>query len=246
MDTNSLVTRRVEDGRMTRRVEDGRKFIQLLSASGFDVTAACWVKTGEEDDWLLYVLSPRVDDRKLANAYSEAYAVLQTMEGTTVSASEVALIGENSLMAAEILNVCRRYPDTFVDSSLWRQVSSVMIEEAYVYGPPQTLRQAYTVRYVRQGLTNQWRATAERGKMLKDVRVKGPVAYTSGRWEEDHETFALVSVLLELDPRCDDRDLNGNPGVWQVLERQAGLAADEMFRAHHPEASIEHANGDED
>jgi hypothetical protein len=240
MDTNGLVT---------RRVEDGRKYINLLSARGFDVTAACWVRTSEEDVWLLYVASPRVDNRKLADAYSGAYAVLQTMEGTTVSASEVKLVGENSLIATEILDVRRRYADTFVDSSILRQVGSVMIEEAYVYGPPQTLRQEYTVQYDRQGQTNQWRATAERGKMRKDVKAKGSVAYFSYRGEDqtaDDDRVALVSVILELDPRFDDRDLIVSPGVWQVLGHQAGLAADEVFRAHHPDALIEHVSQDED
>jgi hypothetical protein len=37
-------------------------------------------------------------------------------------------------------------------------------------------------------------------------------------------------------------DLIVNPGVWELFSRQAGLAADEMFRTHHPEAIIEHTN----
>lgn len=81
--------------------------------------------------------------------------------------------------------------------------------------------------------------------MLKDVRVKGAVAYTSaqrGGHRAEDEDFALVSVLLEMDPRCDDRDLIVNPGVWELLSHQAGQVADEMFRAHHPEALVEHVN----
>ena len=234
MDTNGLVA---------RRVEDGRKFINTLSERGFDVTAACWVRTSEEDIWFLYVASPKVDDRKLADAYSQAYSILQTIEGTTVSASEVKLIGEHNQITTAILDVRRRYPDTFVDSSILHKFGSVLIEEAYIYGPPQTLRQAYTVRYVRQGQTNHWRATAKRGEMLRNVKVKGPVAYTSvGREGQmrDDERFALVSVFLDMDPRCDDRDLIVSPGVWEVLGLQAGLAADEMFKQHHPDAVIEH------
>ena len=177
MDTNDLVTRR--NDQVKRRVEDGQKYINSLSEKGFDVTAACWVRTSDEDVWLLYVASPRVDNGKLADAYREAYAVLQTMGGTIVSASEVKLVGENSLIATEILNVRRRYANTFVDSSILRQLGSVMIEEAYVYGPPQTLRQEYTVRYIRQGQTNEWLATAERGKMRKDVKAKGSFTYFS-------------------------------------------------------------------
>jgi hypothetical protein len=136
-----------------------------------------------------------------------------------------------------------------VDASIARPVGELMVEEAYVYGPPETLRQSYTVHYVRQGQTNQWRATAERRNMIKNVRDKGAVAYTSAHWQGQNpgdENFALVSVLLELDPRCNDRDLIVNPGVWQLFGHQAVLAADEMFRTHHPEAIIEHANADED
>ncbi len=120
-----------------------------------------------------------------------------------------------------------------------------MVEEASVYGPPETLRQSYIVRYVRQGRTSQWRATAERGKMLKNLRTKGAVTYKAAHWEGQNpseENFALVTVLLELDPRCDDRDLIVNPAVWELFSRQAGMAADEMFRSHHPEAIIEHTN----
>lgn len=81
------------NGLVTRRIEDGRKFIKMLSVRGFEVTSAWWVRTTEEDVWFLYIASPKVDEKKLATAYSEAYSILQTMEGTTVSASEVKLIG---------------------------------------------------------------------------------------------------------------------------------------------------------
>src|SRR5262249_36141277 len=107
-----------------------------------------------------------------------------------------------------------------------------------------TLRQAYTVRYHREDRSNNWRATTRRGRMLRDVTARGAVAYTSARWEgqtADDENFATVSVLLELDPRCDDRDLIVHPNTWVALGDQANEMADEMFRLHHPEAVIEHS-----
>jgi hypothetical protein len=236
MDTNGLVT---------QRIEDGRRFIKALSARDFDVTAAFWVRTSEEDVWVFYIASTKADGGKLAEAYSELYGILQTMEGTTISASDVKLIGSESAVTTDIFQVRRRYPDTFVDASIARPLGGLMVEEAYVYGPPETLRQSYTVQYVRQGQSNRWQATTERGKMIKNLRTKGSVAYTSAHRQGENpsdENFALVSVLLELDPRCDDRDLIVNPGVWGVFSRQAGLAADEMFRTHHPEAIIEHTD----
>jgi hypothetical protein len=239
MDTNGLVT---------RRIEDGRKFIDQLAAYDFDVTVAFWVRTSEEDVWLFYIASTRADNRKLSDAYSELYGILRTMEGTTISASDVKLIGSTNPITTDVLQVRRVYPNTFVNSSILRQVGGVMVEEAYVYGPPETLRLSYTVRYVRKGQTNEWEATAERGKMMKNVRAKGAVAYTSAHWQgqsPSDENFAVVSVLLELDPRCDDRDLIVSPGVWEMFDHQAGLAADEMFKQHHPEAVVKHLVGSE-
>ena len=77
-----------------RRIRDGRTFINTLYKHGFDVTVSFWARTSEDDVWLLYVASPKVDERKLADAYREVYGVLQTIQGTTVSASDVKLIGE--------------------------------------------------------------------------------------------------------------------------------------------------------
>ena len=69
MDTQTLV----ED-----QIQAGQRFITLLVQNNFEVKVACWVKTSDEDDWFLYVASEEVDKKGLAEAYREAYKVLES------------------------------------------------------------------------------------------------------------------------------------------------------------------------
>jgi len=114
--------------------------------------------------------------------------------------------------------------------------------ELEITQPP--VRQSYDVRYVRQGTTNIWRATIRKKSLHKGVKAEGAIAYSTESWEgeqEDAQRFAIVTVLLEVDPRFSDRGFHVDPNAWRELAERAGILADEMFLSRHPRAQIEHA-----
>jgi hypothetical protein len=73
------------------KIDGGQKLVIQLIYNNFDVTAACWVKTGEEGRWFLYSASKYVDKSSLAAAYRVAYGVPRSMEAPWVSMSEIKL-----------------------------------------------------------------------------------------------------------------------------------------------------------
>ncbi|MGA2705195.1 MAG: hypothetical protein ABSH35_29405 [Isosphaeraceae bacterium] len=124
MDTYTLVE---------NRIDDGRKLIYLLTQTGFPLTAVCWVKTSEEGDWYLYIASNAVDQKGLASAYREVYGVLTTISGTSISVSDVKLVGINNPITKDILEIRERYPGRLPTVSRRRQLGSVAVDEVYVY-----------------------------------------------------------------------------------------------------------------
>lgn len=128
MDTDTLV----ED-----QIEDGRKLIDLLAQKDLDVTAACWVKTSEEGRWFFYITSKLVEEEGLAAAYRKVYGVLQLIESTWVSMSDVKLIGRGNPIAKDVLDIYRRYPARIPTRYRRPELGDVAIEEAYIYPKPE-------------------------------------------------------------------------------------------------------------
>jgi hypothetical protein len=70
------------------------------------------------------------------------------------------------------------------------------------------------------------------------------VSYSTVRWDGT-ESFATVSVLLEVGPQFDDRRSLDDPNVRRLMRRQAAITADEMFKSYHRDAEIEHYEDEE-
>jgi len=124
MDTYTLVE---------NRIDDGRKLINLLNQKGFALSAVCWVKTSEEGDWYLYIATPVVDQKGAADAYREVYGVLTSISGTSVSVSDVKLVGANNPITKDILGIRERYPGKHPTFSRRSQLGSVAVDEGYIY-----------------------------------------------------------------------------------------------------------------
>jgi hypothetical protein len=115
------------------RIDDGRQLIQSLTQNGFPLAAVCWVKTGEEGDWSLYIASPVVDQKGTTAAYRDVYAVLTKISGTSISVSDVKLIGINNPITKDVLGIRERYPGMNPTVSRRRQLGSLAVDEVYVY-----------------------------------------------------------------------------------------------------------------
>jgi hypothetical protein len=220
--------------------------VEQLVRDGFDVSVAFWVKISEEGLWHLYIASPSVDAEKLGESYGKVYASLNKIPSSWVSPSDIKLITDMNPIARDAVEVRDRHLAKLPTRYHGKRLGSLSISEAYIYPPsaPEKawIRLPYRVTYYRQGKTNHWRARTESEGLLRGVRAKGAVSYSTALWEGESPedvNFAIVSVFLEIDPQFDDQDLE-HPDVGQTMAEQARAMADGMFRSRHPEAIIEH------
>jgi hypothetical protein len=226
-----------------RRTDDGRKLIELLTQKDIDVTAAAWVLTSEEGNWFLYIATQEVDKGGQAAAYAKVYSVLRSMAGTCISTSDVKLISKKNPITRDILRFASQLTDSPFARYRDRLLGSIGVEEVYIYPQYESLRQSYTISYVRQDRTNRWQARTTPGELYRNTRAKGAVGYSTARREgetEEDERHATVAVLLEIGPQFDDKSILSDPNVRRVMFAQAQIEADEMFKSHHPNATIEH------
>jgi hypothetical protein len=135
---------------------------------------------------------------------------------------------------------------------IYRVQPDAELEEASAFEMPEDalesiatpVRQSYRVRYIRQGKANVWRAVTTREGLLRGVKAKGAVGYSTAMWEggpTDHQGHVIVPVLLEVDPHSCEPDGADGPDHQRGLVEQARGLADEMFRSRHSRAKIEHA-----
>jgi hypothetical protein len=243
MDSDSLVI---------NQIDDGKKLVNLLIEKGFDVLAAFWVRTTEDGQWTLYIASGEVDGKGVATAHRELYSVYRSIPDAWVLLSDVKLIGANDPMTKEVLEIQNRFPSRLATRSRRKLLGDLAIDEVYIYPISQAekggLRQSFGVHYYRQKNTDNWRAEIKRESLHRGMKAKGAVAYSTacreGHSKED-ENFAIVSVLVEVDPRFDDPNVFIHPDIWEILANQACQMADEMFLQYQPNAVIEHIKSEE-
>ncbi len=101
-------------------------------------------------------------------------------------------------------------------------------------------RQEFAIKYVRKGKTNHWTATLEVGRVVEGAPISGVMGFSTARWEPEppgDETFEIVTVLLEYDPRL--RDVRAHPVLWPAMVEEAQRLADRYFQSEHRKAVIE-------
>ena len=114
-------------------VEDGQKLVTALKADGFDVTAAFWVKTNEDQLWLLYIASSDVGSKPLFAAYRDVYGVLRRLPSLWVSESVIKLIGSSNPIAADVVRLRNNWPGRTVVRKLDLQIGSMHVDELIIY-----------------------------------------------------------------------------------------------------------------
>jgi hypothetical protein len=237
MDTQTLV----DD-----RIQAGQRFITLLVQKNFEVIVACWVRTSEEGDWFLYIASGEVDRKGLAEAYREAYGVLEELDVPWIASSQLKLVRSDDPIVADVQETRHLLAAEFPTVSHRPQLGEISTQEVYIYAdidPEKVLlRQEVRVKYVRQETTNVWNATTGLGGFHRGIRAKGAVAYATASYEgekPEDQRFAIESVLVEIDPRFDDRAFLERPDTRRMLADQARRMADVLFKSKHPEAIVQ-------
>jgi hypothetical protein len=80
-------------------LESGRELVQALADDGFEITAAFWAQSVEDDLWFLYIASPSVDTQGRGWAYRVVQAKIRSMPGLRLDSFDVKLIGSSSPIA---------------------------------------------------------------------------------------------------------------------------------------------------
>src|SRR5258706_16364842 len=124
MDSNELVD---------FQVDAGQRLITQLVRDEFEVKAAFWVKTAEEGIWVLYVATPFVEQRGLAETYRLLQTSLQRLQGIPLSLSDIKLVGADNLITRDVLKILSRYPGRMATRYGGKQLGNMMIEGAYIY-----------------------------------------------------------------------------------------------------------------
>jgi hypothetical protein len=105
------------------------------------------------------------------------------------------------------------------------------------------LSQAFQVEYVRQGSSNTWTAETNQISGLEGVKAMGAFAYSPSGGESEaggYEYFAVVTVLLDRDPRLDHPFTVAHEVVRSEMADKARKEADKLFKEYHPEAIVKH------
>jgi hypothetical protein len=124
MDTELLVD---------EHIEDGRKLLAELVRSGFDVTAAFWVKTSEEGIWHLYIVSNKLDGSQHADAYRAAYAAITRLGPSSISFSELKLVAPGNPIALDAQKLRPRLSANTPGRFAHARLGSVSADEVYLY-----------------------------------------------------------------------------------------------------------------
>lgn len=116
------------------RIDDGAKLIEELEKAGIDVTAACWIKTDDDEQWYLYVASPIVDNEGAVAAYRQVHTIIRQMpEPFWIDPFEVKLLGASDPIAEAVLKLHEKYPARIATRYKQPTLGGVSIEAAYIY-----------------------------------------------------------------------------------------------------------------
>jgi hypothetical protein len=116
-----------------RRVVDGRRLLGRLLDNGIPVKMACWTKTGDDRYWSLYIATDHVERKGIMEAYGEVLASLRSIEGTSISSSDVKLIGANHPITREVLGFRSSVPTGSAIRLHDERLTSLGTGEFYIY-----------------------------------------------------------------------------------------------------------------
>ncbi len=225
------------------QIDDGQRIIDQFLADGLDVSVAFWVKP-DERSWTLYIASPGFRDRERVEASRTVYDSASKVPDLTIQPGlDIRVIDARDAIARDAVRLAGRKGKKGPIRYRGTRLGDFPIVRAYIYPRPAVpLRQSFTISYERQGESDEWAATTEKGPLHRWLRPKGVVSYaTHGPGDDpDDEQLATILVLVEVEPRLDERTIAINPALATMLADQARSLADGIFKKKHPEAAIHH------
>ena len=116
-----------------RQIDDGAKSVEKLRSSGFDVTAAWWMKASDEGLWFLYIASKEVDEKGIIPAYQSLESLIGSLGSLWVDRFRVRLVSPQNPVARDVLGILNRYPGQTPTLDGWRRLGDVTVDGSYIY-----------------------------------------------------------------------------------------------------------------
>ena len=162
-----------------------------------------------------------------------------------ITASQLKLVRSDNPIVADVQETRHLLTAAFPTVSHRSQLGDISTQEVYIYAeidPEKVLlRQEVSVTYVRQENTNIWNAITRQGGFHRGVRARGAVAYATASYEgekPEDQRFAIVTVLVEIDPKFDERAFLDRPDTRRMLTDQARRMAADLFKSKHTEVIV--------
>jgi hypothetical protein len=115
------------------QLEAGRRLISQLTYDGFEVAAAFWATTPDDDNWYLYIATPLVELHGSAQSYRMLLESLQKLEGTPLSFSDIKLIGATTPIARDVLNVLEKSSGKLGMNYSGKTLGGMVVDKAFLY-----------------------------------------------------------------------------------------------------------------
>jgi hypothetical protein len=116
----------------------GQEVVTLLRDSGFDVTAAFWLKEDDdESSWFLSIASKNVETDGIHEAYRKVGDVMGQLPELSIDPFSVKLIPLSQPLAKAVLDLQAQRPRK---SGLWLRaprLGNIFASGAYIYPQPQ-------------------------------------------------------------------------------------------------------------
>jgi hypothetical protein len=127
-----------EGSLVAMQIEDGARIVERLRETGFDVTAAWWMKSSEEGLWFLYIGSKEVEEKGILEGYRAVLAVIGGLGQLWVDRFEVKLVGAENPITKDVLGILNSYRGRTPTRYGGGRLGNVSIEDAYIYPQPVT------------------------------------------------------------------------------------------------------------
>ena len=96
------------DELVDHQINAGARLITQLVRDGFEIKAAFWVKTAEQDIWFLYVATPLVEHKGLAATYRILQASILRLQDIPLSLFDVKLVGADNPITRDVVAILNR------------------------------------------------------------------------------------------------------------------------------------------
>ena len=121
------------------QIDAGAALINDFQSHYKPLSAAFWLKEGDEGQWYLYLVSDQIDHSNFPDAYGAVIRLLGRGPHLWLGPFQVKVTGIDHPVAKSILEIQQTYPGSRAARLRDQVFGTQYFEEAYVYPVPMTV-----------------------------------------------------------------------------------------------------------